>query len=157
MSDFVTALREELVEAAEREHTRRLPRVHPPAPRFVLAVAATAVMALIVLFAAGVLNTQPLDDERQAAPPRPETRDLFGGTLLPDVIYRTRDFVPTLSFEVPEKDWQVTDTTQPDVLILDYGQGFFDPDTGVRRPPGGLWFTRVLEVYDPAVRAWWRA
>jgi hypothetical protein len=151
MSDFVTSLRAELVDAAERENARRLPRIQPPAPRFALAVAAAAVLALIVLFAAGVLSTQPLDEERQAAPPRSETRDLFGGTMVPDVTYRTRNFVPTLSFSVPEKGWQVTDTTQPDVLVLDYGQGIFDPDTGERRPPGGLWFLHVLQVYDPGV------
>ena len=42
MNDFVTALREELVDAAERERTRRLPRRPSLAPRLVLAVAATA-------------------------------------------------------------------------------------------------------------------
>ena len=153
MSDFVTALREELVEAAERERTRRLPRVHPPKPRLVLAVAAAAAMALILLLAAGALNTRVTDDERPATEPTPEARDLFGGTLQPGVVYRTRAFVPTLTFEVADRDWQVGDTTQPDVLILDHGERFFDPVDGVRRPPGGLWFTRVLEVYDPAVRS----
>ena len=152
MSDFVTALREELVEAAGRERTRRLPRVHPK-PRFVLAAAAAAAMALILLLAVGALSPRVADDERQATEPRPEARDLFGGTLRPGVVYRTRAFVPTLTFEVADREWHVVDTTQADVLILDHGEGFFDPVEGVRRPPGGLWFTRVLEVYDPAVRS----
>ena len=153
MSDFVTALREELVEAAEREERRRLPRVHAPTPRLVLAAAAAAAIALIVLLAAGALNTRITDDERSTSEPRPAARDLFGGTLQPGVVYRTRAFVPTLTFEVAGRDWQVGDTTRSDVLILDHGEGFFDPVAGVRRPPGGLWFTRVLEVYDPAVRS----
>ena len=151
MSDFVTALREELVGAAERERSRRLPRWHPPAPRVGLAFAATAVIALIVLLAAGALNTRTPDDERQAAPQKEEARDLFGGELQPGVRYRTRAFAPALSFVVTGGDWQAIDTTQRDVLVLDHGEGFFDPD-GERRPPGGLWFTRVLQVYDPAVR-----
>ena len=151
MSDFVTALREELVGAAEREHARRLPRLHAPKPRLVLAAAATAAAALIVLLAVGALTPRIADDERQTTQPKPEALDLFGGTLRPGVVYRTRAFVPTLTFEVADREWQVIDTTRPDVLILDRGEGFFDPVTGARRPPGGLWFTRVLEVYDPAV------
>ena len=152
MSDFVTALREELVQAAEREQARRLPHWHRPAPRLVLAGVAAVAMALIVLLAAGALTTRAPDDERQAAPREQETRELFGGTLQPDVRYRTRAFVPALTFEVSGRDWQAGDTTQSDVLILDHGEGFFDPGVE-RRPPGGLWFTRVLEVYEPTVRS----
>jgi hypothetical protein len=150
VSDFVTALREQLVDAAERDRARRLPRLHPPAPRLVLAVAATAAMALIVLLAAGALSPREVDDERQAAPPAPEGRELFGGEVEPGVRYRTREFIPALSFEVTGDDWQVVDTTQPDVLVLYQGDGYFDPP--VRRPPGALWFMRVLQVHDPAVR-----
>jgi hypothetical protein len=151
MSQFVSTLREQLVEAAEREQERRLPRVQAPAPRLLLAVASAAALALIVVLAAGALSTRPVDDERQAAPPAPEGRELFGGEVEPGVRYRTRLFVPALSFEVTGDDWQVGDTTQPDVLILDHGEGYFEPD-GERRPPGGLWFTRVLQLHDPAVR-----
>jgi len=151
MNDFVTALRQELVDAAERERVRRLPRWQPPAPRLVLAATATAVMALIVLLAAGALSPQIADDERQAAQPTPEARELFGGTLQPGVRYRTRAFVPALSFEVPGRGWKTIDTTRPDRLVLDYGEPFFDPGRE-RRPPAGLWFTRVLQVNDPAVR-----
>jgi hypothetical protein len=153
MSDFVSTLREELVEAAEREERRRLPRVHAPKPRLVLAFAAAAAMALILVLAAGALKTPVGDDERPATEPTPAARDLFGGTLTPGVVYRTRALDPTLEFEVADRQWHVGDTTQPDVLILDHGEPFFDPVTGVRRPPGGLWFTRILEVYDPTVRS----
>jgi hypothetical protein len=151
MSEFVSALREQLVDAAEREQTRRLPRLQAPAPRLVLAVASAAALALIVLLAAGALNTRPLEEEREAATPTPEGRELFGGAIEPGVRYRTREFVPALSFVVDDAEWQVSDTTQPDLLVLDHGEGYFDPD-GERRPPGALWFTRVLQVHDPAVR-----
>jgi hypothetical protein len=153
MSHFVTALRQELVDAAEREERRRLPRVHAPKPRLVLAAAAAAALALIVLLALGALNTRVSDDERPATEPRPAARDLFGGEIEPGVRYRTRALVPTLTFEVADEQWQALDTTLPDVLVLDHGEGYFDPVRGVRRPPGGLWFTRVLEVYDPAMRS----
>jgi hypothetical protein len=153
MSDFVTALREELVEAAGRERTRRLPRVHPPRPRVALAIAAAAAIALILLLAAGALNTRVSDEERQAAPRQAETRDLFGGEVQPGVVYRTRVLVPTLTFEVGDEQWQAVDTTLSDVLVLDHGEVYFDPVNDVRRPPGGLWFMRLLEVYDPAVRS----
>jgi hypothetical protein len=154
MSDFVTALREELVDAAEREHGRRLPRVHTPRPRVALAIGAAAVIAVIVLLAAAALSPKLADEERPAVErPTPAARDLFGGTLQPGVVYRTRAFVPPLTFEVGDRAWNVIDTTEPDLLILDHGEGFFDPVAGVRRPPGGLWFTRVLEVYDPSVRS----
>jgi hypothetical protein len=105
------------------------------------------------LLAAGALNTRVTDDERPATEPTPAARDLFGGTLQPGVVYRTRALVPTLTFEVADRDWEVFDSAQSEVLILDHGEPYFDPVNGVRRPPGGLWFTRVLEVYDPAVRS----
>jgi hypothetical protein len=148
---FVSELRDELVAAAEREQTRRLPRVRRPAPRLVFAAAATAAMALILVLAVSALNTRPAEDGPPVATPTPEGRDLFGGTLEPGVRYRTRAFVPAVSFEVPEGDWHITDTTATDVLILDRGEPFFEPD-GERRPPGALWFTRITQVYDPAVR-----
>ena len=153
MSDFVTSLREQLVDAAVRDQARRRPRMHAPAPRFVLAAAAAAAIALIVVLAAGALNTRVTDDERPATEPTPSARDLFGGSLQPGVVYRTRAFVPGLTFEVADRDWHVGDTTQPEVLILDHGDPFFDPVNGERRPSAGLWFTRILEVYDPAVRS----
>ena len=151
MSDLVTALREQLVDAAEREQARRLPRLQTPAPRFVLAAVATAAMALILVLAAGALDPRPVEEERQAAEPTPEARPLFGGEIEPGVRYRTREFVPALSFTVADDQWHVIDTAQPDLLILDHGQGLFEPE-GERRPPGGLWFTRILQVHDPAVR-----
>ena len=154
MTDFVTALREELVEAAEREQLRRVPRLPRPAPRLALAAAARAAIALIVLLAAAALRTQAPDDEqRQAAPQRVEGRDLFGGELLPRVRYRTRAFSPTLAFEVADRDWRAAVTTERDLLLIDHGEPYFDPVSGERRPPGALWFTHILEVYDPAVRS----
>ena len=99
----------------------------------------------------GALNTRPVEDERQAAEPTPEGRPLFGGEIERGVRYRTRVFVPALSFVVGDGEWTVVDTSKPDALILDHGEGFFDPE-GERRPPGAIWSTRNLEVHDPAVR-----
>jgi hypothetical protein len=152
VSEFVSALREQLVDAAEREQARRLPRPQQPSRRLVLGLAVTGAMALIIVLAVGALNPRLVEDaERPAATPTPEGRDLFGGSIEPGVRYRTRAFVPALSFEVTGSHWHVVDTTQQDVLVLDHGEGFFDPD-GERRPPGELWFLRVPQVHDPAVR-----
>ena len=150
MSDFVSSLREQLVDAAERESARRLPRVHAPAPRFVLAAAATAAMALIVLLAAGALNPRPAEDERQVAEPTPDARDLFGGTLEPGVRYGTTEFAPRLSFEVDDDRWMATDTTLTHELrLMRVTRGAPDPN-----PPRiqQLIFLRVDEVADPSVR-----
>jgi hypothetical protein len=151
VSDFVSALREQLVDAAEREQARRLPRLHAPAPRVVLALAATAAMALIVILAAGALNTRPVEDSRPVATPTPEGRELFGGTIEPGVRYRTRAFVPALSFVVADAEWNVIDTTQPDLLVLDHGEAYFDPEVE-NRPPAAMWLMRIPQVHDPAVR-----
>jgi hypothetical protein len=148
---FVSELREELVAAAEREQARRLPLVDLPVRRTLLAAAAAAAVALVVVLAAGSLNVSdepaPVVEE-----PTPEVvRELFGGELTPNVRYRTRALVPAISFVVADDQWHTTDTEQPDVLVLDHGEGFFEPG-GERRPPGALVFGRVTEVYDPAVR-----
>jgi hypothetical protein len=147
---FVTELREELVAAAEREQVRRMPRLERPGPRLVLAVAATAAMALIVVLAVSALNPRPVEDRTPVAEPTPEARDLFGGTLEPDVRYRTRAFVPTLSFVVPDELWYVEDTTRPDALILDRRRRLEPGEFG--RPPGWLAFDRISEVHDPRAR-----
>ena len=149
---FVSDLRDELVAAAEREQARRLPRVELPVRQTLLAAAAAAAVALIVIIAAGSLSTARDEDGPVVAEPTPEPiRDLFGGELTPDVRYRTRALVPQISFVVADDEWKTTDTEQPDVLALEHGEGYFDPD-GERRPPGLLVFGRVIEVYDPAVK-----
>jgi hypothetical protein len=156
MSGFVSDLREQLVDAAEREQARRLPRLPATSPRLVLAVAATAAMAILVLLAAGALNTRVTDDgERPVATPTPEGRDLFGGTLEPDVRYHTTAFEPRLSFVVADDRWSAVDTTLPDELRLArVTRGGPEAD-----PPRiqQLMFLRVLEVADPAVRGFLRS
>ena len=148
---FVTELREELVAAAEREKKRRLPRFERPAPRLVLTAAAAAALALIVALAISGIDTRPVDrGERPAARPTPEARDLFGGQLVPDVRYRTRSFVPTLSFEVPDRFWHAVVTDSPDSVVFDRHRDqkpgeFFEP-------LGGMRIDRVSTVYDPGVR-----
>jgi hypothetical protein len=153
MSDFVTTLREELVEAAEREALRRVPRVARPSPRLALGLAVVASLALIVALAASGLNTRVSDDEaRPAVTPTPEGRDLFGGTLTPDVRYRTSVFRPQLSFVVADDSWMAGDTTLPDQLVL-----MRVKRGGIRPGPDAprfqqLVFLRVRQVADPSVR-----
>ena len=148
---FVAELRQELVEAAEREQERRVPRLVSPSPRLVVAVAVAAVMALALVLAASALNTQPVNDtDRPAVTPTPDARPLFGGTLEPNVRYQTSEFVPRLSFVVADDRWMAADTTLSDELRL----------LRVKRgAPGAnpprirqLVFLRISEVADPSVR-----
>jgi hypothetical protein len=145
---FVTELRDELVAAAEREQARRLPRIERPEPRLVLAVVAAAAMALIVVLAVSALDTQAPQQTRPAARPTPEARDLFGGTLVPDVRYRTRAFVPTLSFVVADDHWLAEDTSLVDELRLRRVQRGRPDPAQIRE----LVFSRVSQVADPSVR-----
>jgi hypothetical protein len=148
---FVGELRDELVAAAEREQARRLPRIERPSPRFVLTAAAAAALALIVLLAVTALDTAPVDrGTHPAARPTPEGRELFGGQLAPDVRYRTRAFVPTLSFVVAGDEWYVGETALPDALVLDW-RPHLEPGE-FSRPVGFLAFDRITEVYAPRVR-----
>jgi hypothetical protein len=148
MSDFVTSLREQLVDAAEREQARRLPRRQPPSPRLALGLAAAAAMAVIVVLAAGALNPRTVDDgDRPAATPTPAGRALFGGTLEPGVRYRTTRFAPPLSFVVADDRWMAVDTTLPDELrLVRVTRGTPEPER-IRQ----LIFLRVNEVADPSV------
>jgi hypothetical protein len=152
MSQFVTALREQLVDAAEREQERRLPRVPRPSPRLALGLAAVATLALIVALAASALNTRAPDDDDARPAVTPEARDLFGGTLVPDERYRTRGFLPQLSFVVDDDSWMAVDTTLPDELVLArVTRGGIEP--GPEAPPiQQLMFLRVRQVADPSVR-----
>jgi hypothetical protein len=148
---FVSELRDELVAAAEREGARRLPRIERPGPRFVLTAAAAAALALIVLLAVTALDTEPVDrGTHPAARPTPEGRELFGGQLVPDVRYRTRAFVPALSFVVGDDAWYVGETALPDALVLER-RPHLEPGQ-FARPFGFLAFDRINEVFAPHVR-----
>jgi hypothetical protein len=149
MSRFVDELREELVAAAEREQFYR-PRLALSSPRTLLAVVATAAVAILVVFGAATLKG-PVERDAPGADPTPAVRPLFGGTLRPGVRYETRAFVPALSFVLADARWSAGDTTLPDELLLEHGEGTFDPG-GERRPAGGLAFSRITEVFDPADR-----
>lgn len=148
---FVTELRAELVEAAEREQARTLPRITLPLRPVLLTVAAAAALIAVIVVAAGSLSTAPDRDTQPAAEPTPDAQPLFGGELRPDVRYATRAFVPTLSFVVDDDKWRAIVTDRPDFLFMERGEGVFDPD-GERRSPAGLGIRYMREVYDPAVR-----
>ena len=150
MTSFVDQLRSELVAAAAREQARTRPRLAlPPLRPLVLATAGLAVTVLLVLAVAGALRSDHDAAERPVKPPAPEGRDLFDGTLFSGERYRTRNFVPAMSFVVSDDNWLATETPSSDVLALSRvnrgGPG-----------PAGLWptlvFQRIREVYDPGVR-----
>jgi hypothetical protein len=114
-----------------------------------VATAGLALTAILVIAIATGLNTDRAADERAVKPPAPEGRELFDGTLFPGERYRTRNFVPALSFVVADDNWLAMETASPDVLDLArVNRG------GPGRP--GFWptlvFQRIGEVYDPGVR-----
>jgi hypothetical protein len=158
MSDFVSELRRELVAAAEREEERRLPRAPLFAPRLLLlgGAAVAAAAAVVLVLALGGLRSEPVHNNRvPAARPTPEGRELFGGTLEEGVRYRTRAFIPALSFVATGPDWGVLDSTRPDLLSVGLGAGRKDLGGGISQdqpPLGDLAFARIPEVYNPNVK-----
>jgi hypothetical protein len=158
MSDFVTGLRRELGAAAEREEARRLPRTPSITPRLLLlgGCAAAAAAAVVLILALGGLRTEPAQNDRvPAARPTPEGRELFGGSLEEGVRYRTRAFVPALSFVATGPNWETLDTTRADALAIDLAAPRKDLGDGVmaaQPPVGSLAFARIPEVYNPNVK-----
>ena len=157
MSDYVTRLRAELVAAAEREEERPLPRAPRPTPRVLVFAGAAAIAAVALLLTLGGLRTGTQHTVHPAATPEPtptvhptlKGRDLFGGSLENGVRYRTRAFVPTLSFVTNSPDWFVYDGTKQDTLALDLRK-----QVGALQQEGPpiatLAFVRIPKVYDPA-------
>lgn len=147
---YVERLREELVAAAAREQARPRPRVHvPPLRPVAVATAGLTLVAILLVAIAGGLSTDRAVDERPVKPPSPEGRDLFDGTLFPGERYRTRNFVPGLSFVVTDDNWLATDTASPDILAL---SRVTRGRPGPLGPRPTLVFERIGEVFDPGVR-----
>jgi hypothetical protein len=147
---FVEQLREELVTAAAREQARTGPRLQlPPLRPVAIAAAGLALTAILVIAVAGGLSTSPAPDERPVGKQPATGRELFPGTLVAGDRYRTRGFVPTLSFAVGDDNWYTPDSTSPDVFVL-------SRVTRGRPGPAGPWptlvFQRIGELYDPGVR-----
>jgi hypothetical protein len=115
--------------------------------QLVVGAAAAAVLVAIVAFAAatGVKDEGPRPTPTPSPPP--SERELFGGSLEPGVRYRTRAFVPAMSFSVGDTEWLARGTTSADYLNLER-----EISTG---KPGGdyparswLVFSRLPLVYD---------
>jgi hypothetical protein len=126
--------------------------VGPRRDQIVLGVVAAAVLLVIVAFAAtgsGVRGTATPTPAPPGPTPTPgNERDLFGGSLEPGVRYRTRAFIPALSFEVADTEWLVQDASSSNVLILDRRRRTAQP--GSERPPRAfVTFSRVTDIYDP--------
>jgi hypothetical protein len=86
--------------------------------QIVLGAVAAAVLVAIVAFAAAGGGIERATPTPTPPPPERGDRPLFGGSLEPGVRYRTRFFVPALSFAVSDAEWIAQGTTQPDRLLL---------------------------------------
>ena len=86
--------------------------------QFVLGAVAAAVLVALVAFAAAGGGVKHVAATPTPPPREPAARPLFGGSLEPHVRYRTRFFVPALTFAVGDADWLAQGTTQPDRLLL---------------------------------------
>lgn len=149
---YVEQLREELVAAATREQAHTRPRLRlPPLRPMALATAGLVLTALLVITIAGGLSTDQAPDERPVKPPAPEGRPLFDGTLFSGERYRTRNFVPTLSFVVTDDNWLAQETDSANVLALSRIRRGGPERFSTRWPT--LVFQRINEVYDPGVRS----
>jgi hypothetical protein len=115
--------------------------------QLVLGVAAAAVLvAIVVVGAPGGVR-----ESREPTPTPAAGQPLFGGSLEPGVRYRTRSFVPPLSFVVSDGDWLVQDATGTDHLQLDRRIRTEAP--GSELPPRSwLTFSRIARVFDPRFR-----
>jgi hypothetical protein len=140
--------REELVAAA----ARCLPRQALPSVRAVLAVVAAVVLAgiLVVAFTGGRREEPPV--AKRPVPTATGDRELFGGSLESGVRYRTRAFVPALSFEVADAEWTVPDASATASLVLARRNRIPGRAGSERRPTEFVSFTRSTHVYDPDTR-----
>jgi hypothetical protein len=111
------------------------------------AVAAAVLIAIVALAAAGG-GVERATVTPTPAPAERGDRPLFGGSLEPGVRYRTRAFIPALSFSVADTEWIVDDATQPDRLVLERRIRTRAP--GSELPPRSyLAFSRISVVVDP--------
>jgi hypothetical protein len=116
--------------------------------QLVLGAAAAALLVAIVAFAASSgVKTEPARPTPTATPA--SERDLFGGSLEPRVRYKTRAFVPPLSFVVADAEWLARDTTSADYVLLERRDRTGQPGGEY---PGRSWLavSRLPLVYDPA-------
>jgi hypothetical protein len=116
--------------------------------QLVLGAAAAALLVVIVALAAsgGVQDAPP--PTPPPPPPPPRQQRLFGGELVPGVRYRTRAFVPPLSFVVGDDRWLARDTAADDYVLLERRPG---AGQAGGEYPGRAWlaFSRLPLVYDP--------
>ena len=148
-SPFLTALRAELVAAAEREAAqRRRPRVER---RWVLAAVAAAALVIAAIVVSGAL-VRPVE-KPQPTKPRPHStklpgKPLFDGTVQPGVRYATRNLVPQLSFVSDTANWAALFSDSAEALFLLRYEGPTDQATKVP-PRSGIAFWSPQSVFDP--------
>ena len=118
----------------------------------ILGAVAAALLVAIVAFAAagGGVRSDTQPPRPTPAPTAAVERELFGGSLEPGLRYRTRAFVPALTFEVADSEWLVPDATQPNLLTLDRRRNRTDRPGSELPPREFLTFSRITQVYDPS-------
>jgi DNA-directed RNA polymerase specialized sigma24 family protein len=135
-------LRRELVAASERG----VPSYVLPSARTVLVtVAAVALAAILIVAFTGGRRDEPAP--RPTAAPAGD-RGLFGGALEPGVRYRPPSFIPSVSFEVADREWYLADGGATTSLLL---QRRSDA-RAAQRAAELLILARMTEVYDPEQR-----
>jgi hypothetical protein len=110
------------------------------------AAAAAVLVGIVVIGAPGSIRNAPAPTPTPAA-----GQPLFGGSLEPGVRYRTRSFIPPLSFVVSDSDWLVQDATGTDHLRLDRRIRTDAPGSELD-PRSFLTFSRITQVHDPKLR-----
>jgi DNA-directed RNA polymerase specialized sigma24 family protein len=136
-------LRAELVAAA----ARGVPAYGLPRARAVLGAAAVLAIAIVLVVAfTGGRPDEPGQAARPTGTPASRERQLFGGTLAPNVRYRVGAFNPALSFVVRDSGWVAVNTGTTTSLLLARQPG------GERPPTQFLVFARLTEVYEPGIR-----
>jgi hypothetical protein len=113
--------------------------------------AAVALAVILVVAFTGGRRDEPLSP-RPTTTPASADRQLFGGSLQPDVRYRDPAFIPAVSFVVADTEWYAIDTSATTSLLLERRNRVPGQPDSERRPAQFLGFNRLTEVYDPERR-----
>jgi hypothetical protein len=154
MSDYVQTLREQLVQAAEREQRRRLHFTLPSLrPLLATAAVAAALVAAVVLVLG---HSSPSVPPKPAAATADAPRPMFDGTLEGKVRYGTRNLVPPLSLVPDDGLWSASGTDSSASLLLQRERARQPLGGGVSAgpPPAGyIAIGTMPQFYDPSSRA----
>jgi hypothetical protein len=156
MSTYIEKLRAELVAAAEREASRRVPARHRPRHGLLaLAVAAAAVVVLAVVVGRSLLaqESRPASPASPAPIPQPGQlpgRPLYGGSLEGGVRYRSLNLRTPVSFVPGDDHWFVPDTSSMFFLFIERREPGEKPGGAYEDRLGGVGVGDApTSLYDP--------